>query len=407
MFESYTNKATTYADAMKAQEDISFNIVKSKIDISSNIVDPTNNKTSKTDTDLNKNTSSNQGDTWNDIFTKIFNKTTMFYLLIFLGIYISMYFALGGILNKGGDNSSFQLKISRIIDIIFLTFLLLFIVSYLYSSSNSTENINNSLKKYIDFLITPTSIVSSFLFLVVFYLIIYLFRIPTERDSKPIFISIIETITWLTFIVICIIDFFQYILGIPIVSMIYNFWNSLPDNQPPTLNISKNIFDNSNNNINNDNEVFNVSNNIYTYDDAQAVCKVYGAKLATYDQIEDAYNDGADWCNYGWSEGQMAFFPTQKSTWKALQSDPEKKNNCGRPGVNGGYIANPHFKFGVNCFGKKPQPSQDDLNRMNTQSITPKTPENIALDAKIQFWKDNAAKLLQINSYNKSKWSEY
>jgi hypothetical protein len=255
------------------------------------------------------------------------------------------------------------------------------------------------------------------MFLFVFYLIIYLFRIPTSRDIKPIFVSIIETISWLTFLIICIIDFFQYILGIPIINMIYNFWNSLPDNKP-TINNSKKIIDTSNNeikpkkidnsnNIVHNDEVFNISNNLYTYDDAQAICKAYGAELASYDQMEDAYNNGADWCNYGWSEGQMAFFPTQKSTWKELQKDEKRKNNCGRPGINGGYIANPYFKFGVNCFGKKPQPSQDDLYKMNTQNVSPKTSDDVALDTKVQYWKDNAAKLLQINSYNKSKWSEY
>ena len=66
-------------------------------------------------------------------------------------------------------------------------------------------------------------------------------------------------------------------------------------------------------------EVFNISNNLYTYDDAQAVCSVYGAQLATYEQIEDSYKNGGEWCNYGWSENQMAFFPTQKSTWDKLQ----------------------------------------------------------------------------------------
>jgi hypothetical protein len=44
---------------------------------------------------------------------------------------------------------------------------------------------------------------------------------------------------------------------------------------------------------------------------------------------------------------------------------------------------------------------------MNAQNITPKTPQDTALDAKLKYWKDNASKLLQINSYNKSKWSEY
>ena len=42
------------------------------------------------------------------------------------------------------------------------------------------------------------------------------------------------------------------------------------------------------------NEVFNVSNNAYTYDEAKAVCSIYGAELATYDQIEQAYNNGAE-----------------------------------------------------------------------------------------------------------------
>ena len=28
------------------------------------------------------------------------------------------------------------------------------------------------------------------------------------------------------------------------------------------------------------------------------------------------------------------------------------ENDCGRPGVNGGYIANTNAKYGVNCFGK-------------------------------------------------------
>jgi hypothetical protein len=134
---------------------------------------------------------------------------------------------------------------------------------------------------------------------------------------------------------------------------------------------------------------------------------VYGAQLATYDQLEDAYNKGAEWCNYGWSDGQMAYFPTQKSTWMKLQKDKKRKNNCGRPGINGGYMGNPNLKFGVNCYGKKPQPSPSDLTRMNAVEITPKTPEDIALDKKIEYWKQNADKLLQINSYNKSKWSEY
>ena len=66
-------------------------------------------------------------------------------------------------------------------------------------------------------------------------------------------------------------------------------------------------------------QVFNIPGNLYSYDNADAVCKAYGAELATYDQIENAYNSGAEWCNYGWSANQLALFPTQKQTYNNLQ----------------------------------------------------------------------------------------
>ena len=153
----------------------------------------------------------------------------------------------------------------------------------------------------------------------------------------------------------------------------------------------------------------NISNNLYTYDDAQAICSAYGAKLANYDQLEDAYKHGAEWCNYGWSDDQMAFFPTQKSTWDTLQKSEKSKNNCGRPGINGGYFANPYIKFGVNCFGKKPAPSDSDLARMaaNKDINIPKNDGDAALNAKVNFWKQNAGNLLVLNSFDRGHWSEY
>jgi hypothetical protein len=131
--------------------------------------------------------------------------------------------------------------------------------------------------------------------------------------------------------------------------------------------------------------------------------------LATYDQIEAAYNAGAEWCVYGWSEDQMAFFPTQNATWSKLQKDPKTKNNCGRPGVNGGHIANPYIKFGVNCYGKKPKPTDDDLNRLDAKQnqVFPKSADDIKLDERVKTWKENADKFLQVSSYNTNKWSKY
>ena len=103
-------------------------------------------------------------------------------------------------------------------------------------------------------------------------------------------------------------------------------------------------------------EVFHIADNKFTYDTAPAVCAAYDAQLATLEQIIEAYNHGAEWCGYGWSAGGMALYPTQKGTWDALQQEPDqsKRTACGRPGVNGGYF-DPTSKFGVNCYGIKPQ----------------------------------------------------
>ena len=105
----------------------------------------------------------------------------------------------------------------------------------------------------------------------------------------------------------------------------------------------------------------------------------------------------------------MAFFPTQKKTWDKLQKSEKHKNNCGRPGVNGGHIANPYIKFGVNCYGKKPKASEHDLKRMKANEVPelPPSKEEKERQEKIQKWKDNADEMLRVNAYNKKRWSKY
>jgi len=104
----------------------------------------------------------------------------------------------------------------------------------------------------------------------------------------------------------------------------------------------------------------------------------------------------------------MAFFPTQKATWENLQKTKNHKNDCGRPGINGGYFDNPNIRFGVNCYGKKPKPSQNELSMMeyNKNQQYAKTPEERAIDEKVKYWQDNASSLLNVNAFNTNKWSE-
>ena len=145
-------------------------------------------------------------------------------------------------------------------------------------------------------------------------------------------------------------------------------------------------------------EVFHVSDNQFTYDDAAAVCAAYDSQLATLEQILDAYNHGAEWCGYGWSAGGMALYPTQKGTWDALQreADQSKRTACGRPGVNGGYF-DPSSRFGVNCFGIKPQ------GNVSLPTPLPGTDPSAFNSAVAQF--RAVMKSFTINPYSRTTWS--
>lgn len=152
-------------------------------------------------------------------------------------------------------------------------------------------------------------------------------------------------------------------------------------------------------------QVFNIPGNTYTYEDGKALCKAYGGDLATYEQIEDAYENGGEWCNYGWSDKQMALFPTQQNTYNNLQKIKNHEHDCGRPGVNGGYIANPAVKFGVNCYGNKPKMNRNEEELMKTMTPYPETKEDLEFQQKVDFWKNKANEIL-LSPFNYNSWDK-
>jgi hypothetical protein len=152
------------------------------------------------------------------------------------------------------------------------------------------------------------------------------------------------------------------------------------------------------------NEVFNVAQNKFTYYDAEPLCNALGAELATYEQVKDAWSNGADWCNYGWVKGQMAVYPTQKQTYDKLQMGPaDQRNVCGTVGLNGGYFDNPEFKYGVNCYGQKPTQSAHDEAMLMAEGKAPKTPAALKVDELKAEYKDQADSLF-IKPFNDTKW---
>lgn len=153
-------------------------------------------------------------------------------------------------------------------------------------------------------------------------------------------------------------------------------------------------------------QVFNIPGNYYNYENAKALCTAYGAELASYDQIEKAYNNGAEWCNYGWSADQLALFPTQKKTYDNLQSIEGHENDCGRTGINGGYIANPEIKFGVNCYGNKPKITSEEEDLMKATTPYPETAKDLAFQKRVDFWKNKVDEIL-VSPFNYNTWGSF
>jgi hypothetical protein len=146
-------------------------------------------------------------------------------------------------------------------------------------------------------------------------------------------------------------------------------------------------------------QVFNVSRNVYKFSEAEPLCRAFGAELATYDQVKDAYKSGADWCNYGWVKGQLAVYPTQKDTYDKLQKGPkEDRMSCGLPGVNGGYFPNEDQRFGVNCYGPRPAETALDARLQKEEK------SDIAFDRQVNDFKAELESI-SVSPWSSGQWS--
>jgi len=278
--------------------------------------------------------------------------------------------------------------------------------------STGLGTVANDTYSYINSLLSNPSVIIILVIVLILYVVLFMSlgdsapTLPSEQVSNSNSGSVTITVIFVSFfIVLVIINGLQYFFGIDIVAKLKNLFIGSPEvdiivdtsraqaaKAPvPEILISP--------------QVFNIPGNDYVYPDAKALCSAYGARLATYKEVEEAYRDGGEWCNYGWSDGQMALFPTQQKTYNELQKIEGHENDCGRPGVNGGYIANPALKFGVNCYGYKPRMNSIEQELMATKPIYPKTAKDIAMENRVNYWKDKLSEIL-VSPFNNNSWSK-
>lgn len=264
---------------------------------------------------------------------------------------------------------------------------------------------------YINNLVSNPTVILISVIVIILYIIIFMSlggqgqgqsnpysseEMVSNSGSSTIYVILVAI-----FIILIVVNGLQYFFGVDIVATLKNFFTEVDitvdssridaSNAPvPELLLKK--------------QVFNIPGNDYVYPDAKSLCSAYGARLATYKEVEDSYNGGGEWCNYGWSDGQMALFPTQQKTFDELQKIEGHENDCGRPGVNGGYIANPAVKFGVNCYGYKPRMNSTEEELMANEPLYPKTLKDVAMENRVNYWKDKLATIL-VSPFNSSSWS--
>ena len=322
---------------------------------------------------------------------------------VYLGIFVIIFGFTYIYMKKGKSGASID---TRMVDFIVFGLIIVAILAFYLQNRDVffTEPYwKSQTDDFLEYLDNDYSFISNILILLGLYLVIYVFGIPMTKEDKPISVRILEGIMIGLIVVTGFVVFFKYVLGIDLIDIITDVGSELSgENKEDSGDKEPEV------KAGPAKEVFNIGNNNYTYKEAQAVCSVFDAEVATFDQVENAYDNGGEWCNYGWTQGQMALFPTQKSSWKKLQDFPQHKHDCGRPGINGGYFKNPYLKFGVNCYGVKPDGSDNDLNRMEANNTTPypKSPEDKETDKKVEEWKKNKDKML-VNSFNKTIWSKY
>ena len=363
-----------------------------------------------------------------EFLNDIFNATTYSILFWILSIYLVYRLGNSIFANRGTSNETSGVSsYSRTIDIVLALMLGIYLFqAYYYLDQSDKDNMVGYILQWTEtWLNDPWSLFGIIWFTIIFFLMVYLLKVPMDKDVKPVLVHFVEHKIWVLYATFAVIFFFKYVLQIPIVTLLFNnglvnYFKNVPpfDSDSPGTSEDENSTSSTTTTTTttttNDvlltstpspatcepvDQVFNVSNNVYTYEEAQKVCAAFDASLANYDQIETSYKNGGEWCNYGWSEGQMAYFPTQKDTWENLQNNPNTKHACGRPGINGGFIDNPYIKFGANCYGKKP-PKPSGWEPSNYyQQCTVTNPE----DEEMEKMRNQA----KLNSFSNKKWSRY
>ena len=271
--------------------------------------------------------------------------------------------------------------------------------------NNITQDFYDSLNKLNNLGSNPSILIVLVIIIVIYYVIFSVVgksydygSMQNSDNTQSSGFYIIEALLWGIFIFLILVNGLSYFFSIDIVAEIKNIFS-----QEAEINISAVIDEDEKPDIPvNVEEVYHVPGNRFTYHDAKAVCKAFDGDIATYNQLNESHKKGASWCSYGWTNEQLGLYPTSQTDWTRLQDKEGHKYDCGLPGINGGYVPNPHTKLGANCYGVKPKQSELEKQYV-AKDLYPKTTKELLFDQRVQFWKERIGNIL-ITPFNSNNW---
>lgn len=265
---------------------------------------------------------------------------------------------------------------------------------------NFYENLNN-------FGTNPFVLIVLIIIIIIYYVIFsFLGNSNNESDKKSSGFALFESLLLAIAIILIFINGLAYFFNINIITEIKNLYSENPE-----IEVKSTKKDTSNNDLSLNNflknepekESYHIPGNNFTYHDAKAVCKAFNSDLATFKQLQESQKKGASWCSYGWTQDQLALYPTSDFDWKKLQETSDQKYSCGLPGINGSYLDNPYVKLGANCYGVKPYKSKLEVDLLGDDHNIPKSEKEILFNERVKYWKNRLGNIL-VYPFNNKNW---